>query len=89
MVCSKLGYEDEDTRIDLSYTGAHNSLVGNGMVPKYLLEIDLEGVHTLIDKTRTQYNQVQLTGTEFISDTLMASGNIYWRNLIKVLITVT
>ena len=78
---AKLGYEDEDTRIDLSYTGAHNSLVGNGMVPKYLLGDDLEGVHTLIDKTRSQYNQVQLAGTEFLSDTLMASGNIYWRNL--------
>ena len=35
----------------------------------------------LIDKTRSQYNQVQLAGTEFLSDTLMASGNIYWRNL--------
>ena len=78
---AKLGYEDEDTRVDLSYTGAHNSLVGNGMVPKYLLGDDLEGVHTLIDKTRSQYNQVQLAGTEFLSDTLMASGNIYWRNL--------
>ena len=78
---AKLGYEDEDTRIDLSYTGAHNSLVGNGMVPKYLLGDDMEGVHTLIDKTRSQYNQVQLAGTEFLSDTLMASGNIYWRNL--------
>jgi outer membrane receptor protein involved in Fe transport len=78
---AKLGYEDEDTRIDLSYTGAHNSLVGNGMVPKYLLGDDLEGVHTLIDKSRSQYNQVQLAGTEFLSDTLMASGNIYWRNL--------
>ena len=78
---AKLGYEDEDTRIDLSYTGAHNSLVGNGMVPKYLLGDDLEGVHTLIDKTRSQYNQIQLAGTEFLSDTLMASGNIYWRNL--------
>ena len=78
---SKFGYEDEETRYDLSYTGAHNSLVGNGMVPKYLLGSDLEGVHTLIDKTRTQYNQVQLSGTEFINDTMMASGNIYWRNI--------
>ena len=38
-------------------------------------------MHTLIDKTRTQYNQVQLNGTEFLSDTVMASGNLYWRNL--------
>jgi outer membrane receptor protein involved in Fe transport len=78
---AKLGYEDEDTRIDLSYTGAHNSLIGNGMVPKYLLGEDLEGVHTIPDKTRSQYNQVQLAGTEFLSDTLLASGNVYWRNL--------
>ena len=54
-----------------------------------LLGDDLEGVHTLIDKTRTQYNQVQLSGTEFFSDTMMGSGNIYWRNMIKALITVT
>ena len=51
------------------------------MVPKYLMGDDLEGVHTLIDKTRNSYNQVQLNGTEFISDTLMASGNVYWRNI--------
>ena len=78
---AKLGYEDDTSRFDLSYTGAHNSLVGNGMVPKYLLGDDLEGVHTLIDKTRTQYNQVQLSGTEFFNDTMMGSGNIYWRNI--------
>ncbi|MDA8869318.1 TonB-dependent receptor [Methylophilaceae bacterium] len=78
---AKLGYEDEDSRIDLSYSGAHNSLIGNGMVPKYLLGDDLKGVHTIPDKTRSQYNQVQLAGTEFLSDTLLASGNMYWRNL--------
>ena len=78
---SKIGYEDDTSRYDLSYTGAHNSLVGNGMVPKYLMGEDLEGVHTLIDKTRNSYNQLQLNGTEFISDTLMASGNVYWRNI--------
>ena len=78
---SKIGYEDDTTRYDLSYTGSHNSLVGNGMVPKYLMGDDLEGVHTLIDKTRTQYNQLQLNGTEFLSETLMASGNVYWRNI--------
>ena len=78
---SKIGYEDDTMRYDLSYTGSHNSLVGNGMVPKYLMGDDLEGVHTLIDKTRTQYNQLQLNGTEFLSETLMASGNVYWRNI--------
>ena len=78
---SKIGYEDDTTRYDLSYTGSHNSLVGNGMVPKYLMGDDLEGVHTLIDKTRTQYNQLQLNGTEFLSETLMVSGNVYWRNI--------
>jgi len=77
----KIGFEDDTSRYDLSYTGAHNSLVGNGMVPDYLMGSDLEGVHTLIDKTRNSYNQVQLNGTEFITDTLMASGNVYWRNI--------
>ena len=78
---SKFGYEDEDSRIELSYTLAHNSLIGNGMVPKYLMGSDLKGVHTIPDKTRSQYNQLQLAGTEFFSDTLLASGNMYWRNL--------
>jgi len=78
---AKFGYEDEDSRIDLSYTLAHNSLIGNGMVPKYLMGSDLEGVHTIPDKTRSQSNQLQLAATEFFSDTLLASGNIYWRNL--------
>jgi len=78
---SKFGFEGDTTRYDLSYTGAHNSLIGNGLVPKYLIGNDLKGVHTLMDKTNNDYNQIQLNGTEFIGDTLMASGNIYWRNV--------
>ncbi|MBT7689759.1 MAG: TonB-dependent receptor plug domain-containing protein, partial [Nitrosomonadales bacterium] len=63
---SKFGFEGDTTRYDLSYTGAHNSLIGNGLVPKYLMGNDLKGVHTLMDKTNNDYNQIQLNGTEFI-----------------------
>ena len=59
-------------RVELSYTGASNNLVGNGLVPKYLMGSDNEGVNTVPDLTENRYNKFNLTYTDIISDT----GNV-------------
>lgn len=78
---SKGGWDTDTSRFEVSYTGAHNKLIGNGLTPKDLLGSDNEGIHTLEDQTRNDYGQLSLNGMHFIDDMTMASGNVYWRRL--------
>jgi outer membrane receptor protein involved in Fe transport len=65
-------------RVELSYTGASNNLIGNGLAPKYLLGADNAGVNTVPDATENRYNKFNLTYTDLISDTVMLSANAYY-----------
>ncbi|MEK9933032.1 MAG: TonB-dependent receptor, partial [Methylophilaceae bacterium] len=65
-------------RYDISYTGAHNRLIGNGLTPKDLLGSDREGIHTLEDETVNNYGKLVWSGNEFLDDVTMLSGNAYW-----------
>ena len=65
-------------RVELSYTGASNNLIGNGLAPKYLLGADNSGVNTVPDATENRYNKFNLSYTDIISDTLMLSANAYY-----------
>jgi outer membrane receptor protein involved in Fe transport len=76
----KIGNDFENGRIELSYTGASNNLIGNGLAPRYLLGSDNEGVNTVPDLTENRYHKLNLTLTQFISDTAMLSANAYYRS---------
>jgi len=76
----KIGNDYENGRIELSYTGASNNLIGNGLAPRYLLGADNEGVNTVPDLTENRYHKLNLTLTQFISDTAMLSANAYYRS---------
>jgi outer membrane receptor protein involved in Fe transport len=65
-------------RVELSYTGASNNLIGNGLAPKYLLGADNSGVNTVPDATENRYNKFNLSYTDLISDTVMLSTNAYY-----------
>jgi outer membrane receptor protein involved in Fe transport len=65
-------------RVELSYTGASNNLIGNGLAPKYLLGADNAGVNTVPDATENRYNKFNLAYTDMISDTVMLSANAYY-----------
>jgi outer membrane receptor protein involved in Fe transport len=65
-------------RVELSYTGASNNLIGNGLAPKYLLGADNAGVNTVPDATENRYNKFNLAYTDLISDTVMLSANAYY-----------
>jgi outer membrane receptor for Fe3+-dicitrate len=65
-------------RVEFSYTGASNNLIGNGLAPKYLLGADNSGVNTVPDATENRYNKFNLSYTDLISDTVMLSANAYY-----------
>jgi hypothetical protein len=61
----KLGVESEMTRYEITYTGAQNILIGNGLTPKDLLGAKRDGIHTLEDETQNEYSQVAVNMSHF------------------------
>lgn len=74
----KIGKDFENGRLELSYTGAHNNLTGNGLAPKYMLGTDNSGVNTVPDLTENRYNKFNLGLTQFIDEQTMFSANAYY-----------
>jgi outer membrane receptor protein involved in Fe transport len=76
----KVGWQNDKTDIDLSYTYADTSLWGNGATPESMLDYRREASYTP-DFTANLLNFVNLTGTQFLTDKLLLSGNAYYRHL--------
>ena len=76
---AKLGWQDEATRLELSYIGTDNNLTGNGFTPETLLSGDNEQIHTRPDFTNNYYHHLALNGSHWINDETMFSGNVYYR----------
>ena len=76
----KVGWQNETTDLDLSYTYADTSLWGNGAVPESMLDYRREASYTP-DWTGNLLSFVNLTGTQFLTDKLLLSGNAYYRRL--------
>ena len=75
----KLGFESEMSRYELTYTGAHNILIGNGLTPKDLLGSERDGIHTLEDETKNEYSQLALNMSHFFNEETMIAGNAYYK----------
>ena len=75
----KLGFESEMSRFELTYTGAHNLLIGNGLTPKDLLGSERDGIHTLEDETKNEYSQLALNMSHFFNEETMMAGNVYYK----------
>jgi outer membrane receptor protein involved in Fe transport len=76
----KVGWQNDKTDIDLSYTYADTSLYGNGAAPQSMLDFRREASYTP-DYTLNLLNFVNLTGTQFLSGHLLLSANAYYRRL--------
>ena len=76
----KVGWQNEQTDLDLSYTYADTSLYGNGATPLGMLDYLRESSYTP-DFTQNLLDFVNLTGTQFLSEKLLLSGGIYYRRL--------
>jgi outer membrane receptor protein involved in Fe transport len=77
----KAGWQNEKTDFDLSYTYADTSLYGNGAAPMSMLDYDRESSYTP-DYTANLMSFVNLTGTQFLTDKLLLSGNVFYRHLV-------
>jgi outer membrane receptor protein involved in Fe transport len=76
----KVGWQNETTDLDLSYTYADTSLYGNGATPESMLAYRREASYTP-DYTLNLLNFVNLTGTQFLTEKILLSGNAYYRYL--------
>lgn len=76
----KVGWQNDKTDVDLSYTYADTTLWGNGATPVSMLDYRREASYTP-DLTENLLSFVNLTGTQFLTDKLLLSGNAYYRHL--------
>jgi outer membrane receptor protein involved in Fe transport len=77
----KVGWQNDKTDIDLSYTYADTSLYGNGAAPVSMLDYRRAASYTP-DFTANLLRFVNLTGTQFLTGKLLLSGNVYYRHLM-------
>src|SRR5437867_1925359 len=77
---AKVGYRTAQTDVELSYTFANNPLGGNGLAPESTLAKDRSAVYTFPDETRNLMNLVNLRGSQWLTDTVLLSGNVFYRN---------
>jgi outer membrane receptor protein involved in Fe transport len=77
----KVGWQNDKTDVDLSYTYADTSLYGNGATPMSMLDYRRQASYTP-DFTANLLSFGNLTGTQVLTDELLLSGNVYYRHLI-------
>lgn len=75
----KLGWQNESTKLDLTYIGTDNNLIGNGLTPEFLLRGDREQINTRPDFTNNYSHFLALNGSHFLNEKTMFSGNIYYK----------
>src|SRR5262249_34458563 len=80
-IFGKGGWQDETTDLDISYTWADTSLIGNGASPESLLAVQRSAVYTVPDFTNNKLNFVNATGSHFFRSDLLVAANAYYRHL--------
>ena len=76
----KLGWQNETTRVELSYTGADNDMVGNGLIQKELMdEFGRESINTKPDQTINTMALINLNGSHLFNDDVQLTANTYYR----------
>jgi outer membrane receptor protein involved in Fe transport len=76
----KVGWQNDKTDIDLSYTYADTYLYGNAATPESMLDFRRQASYTP-DLTQNHLNFANLTGTQFLTGELLLSANVYYRQL--------
>jgi outer membrane receptor protein involved in Fe transport len=77
----KVGWQNDKSDLDVSYSFADTSLYGNGAVPQSMLDYRRETSYTP-DFTENRLSFINLTGTHFLAQKLLLSGNVYYRHLV-------
>jgi outer membrane receptor protein involved in Fe transport len=79
-IFSKLGWQNETSRLELSYTGADNNMIGNGLVQESLIEeFGRKTINTSPDQTKNTLSFFNLNGSHFINDATQLTASSYYR----------
>ncbi len=76
----KVGWENDRTDLDLSFTFADNNMQGVGGTPQNMLEQNWSAIYTAPDVTKNTLFFFNLKGSHKITDELQLTGNTYNRN---------
>jgi outer membrane receptor protein involved in Fe transport len=79
-VFAKVGYKTDRTDAEASYAFAQNDLTGNGLAPESLLARDRRAVYTFPDETSNRMHLVNLRGSQWLTESLLASANGFYRH---------
>ena len=79
-IFGKVGWQNEASRLELSYTGADNNMIGNGLVQKELIaDFGRDTINTSPDQTKNTLSFFNLNGSHFINDATQLTANTYYR----------
>ncbi|HEY3784315.1 MAG TPA: TonB-dependent receptor [Steroidobacteraceae bacterium] len=74
----KVGWQNEKTDLDLSFTGANNRLEGTQTLPLSFLD-DIRQGYTFPDLNTNKLAFLTLKGSQFLGDHVLLGGNAYYR----------
>jgi outer membrane receptor protein involved in Fe transport len=80
-IFSKLGWQNETSRLELSYTGADNNMIGNGLVQEELMDHygRRDVINTSPDQTKNTLSFFNLNGSHWLNDATQLTANTYYR----------
>jgi outer membrane receptor protein involved in Fe transport len=80
-IFSKLGWQNDTSRLELSYTGADNNMIGNGLIQEELINKlnSRKVINTSPDQTENTLSFFNLNGSHFINDATQLTANTYYR----------
>jgi outer membrane receptor protein involved in Fe transport len=76
---AKLGWQNETTDLDVSFTGADNVLQGTQTLPRSFLD-NIRQAYTFPDQNENQLAFLTAKGSHFLNSTALLGGNLYYRN---------
>jgi outer membrane receptor protein involved in Fe transport len=76
----KVGWQNATSRLELSYTGADNNMIGNGLIQEELMrQFGRETVNTRPDQTKNTMSFLNLNGSHWFNDDVQLTANTYYR----------
>lgn len=78
-IFGKVGWQNETSDFDVSFTAADNTLQGTQTLPGSFLD-DIEQAYTFPDENRNQLAFLTAKGSHFFRDDVLFGGNVYYRN---------
>ena len=75
----KVGWQNETTDLDVSFTGADNRLQGTQTLPRSFLD-NIRQAYTFPDENQNQLAFLTTKGSHFLTENALLGGNLYYRN---------